>query len=213
MSIDLHKIEAQDDMFSSDSSADIDQPIEQPQPMPIEISEEESIDEVDEQTMIRKRLILKMYLNEFPEKLKSYQKLKNKIDAMDLAKIDITRQEFEIAIGMKNSIGSMTMAMMQSVGMLEVVISKFTPMDATGLAAICNQDKEFQDDLKLVALKYAEKINMRPEVRVGMTLTKNIILLDRVNRTRTAQEPIITTDADADNMPQTNNINELFADI
>lgn len=209
MTIDLSKIEAQPyDMLSS-SDDEIAQSSHEEAIDIIESPEEptEAADEVDEQTMIRKRLILKMYLNEFPDKLKSYSSLKNKIDGMDLDTITRTRKEFEISIGMKNSIAGLTNSMMSGISLMETALNKLTPINATGLTQVCNSDPEFLDDLKLVALKYAEKINVKPEVRVGFTITKNILLLDRVNKSR-ADEPYVAQPTNpteptnpTDNMP------------
>jgi len=230
MSINLSNIEAGESvLFSDDSDEVFEESYEEPEEMrypSTESSEEE--DPVDEQTLMRKKLITRIYLNEFPQKLKTYQKLKSKIEGMTAEELDTLRKEFEIAIGMKTSINGMTNMMMGGVAMLEQALCLFSPMNPTGLTQICDKDKEFQDDLKLVSLKYAESFNTRPEVRVGMTLTKNILLLDRVNKARIKQElnqqlnqqtpqQGDMTGGDYDNGDNMNvdldDINDLFADI
>ncbi len=188
MSINLSNIEANDSLLFSDDSDDMNIAEEIPTPeYNFKSSTESEEDIVDEQVLMRKKLITKIYLNEFPKKLKSYKKMKNKIDSMTIDELTMLQKEFEIAIGMKTSINGMTNMMMGGIAMLEQAINLFSPMDSDGLTQICNQDKEFQDDLKLISLKYAESFNTRPEVRVGMTLAKNIMLLDRVNKSRKNQ--------------------------
>lgn len=221
MSISLKNIQA-DGLTYSDSSESADElelPTIQTNPIPEPIRDEpepEADDIVDEQTIMRSRLITKMYINEFPEKLKNYRRLLNKIDDMGNDELTNLRREFEIVIGMKTSLGGLTNSMMSGISMLEQVLSMWSPLIPNGLTPLCAQDSEFQDDLKLISLKYAEKINTRPEVRVGLTLAKNIMLLDRVNKSRIEAErsmSYIPPGAEqSDNIP-VHDVDDLFNDL
>jgi hypothetical protein len=211
MSISLSAIESKttEDNFNFDMS---DEEIEEmrmeyepePEPIyepPIEIEEMEVPEmtseeaEAEEQSLIRKRLILQMYINEFPDKLSNYRSMKSKINSMEIDELELLRKEFEMAVGMKTSING-TMAMgIRGVSLLETLVNTFTPLNASGLAVACNNDQAFQDDLKLVALKYCDYISLSPELRLGMTLTTNIILLDKMNKAKASY--MMTEDAQA----------------
>ena len=210
MSISLSAIEAGEDHFDfSESEISFDEP-EAPAPEPVYV-ESESEEPEDEQKLIRKRLITKMYLNEFPEKLKSYQRTKNKIDSMGLEELELLRKEFEMTIGMKTTVAGMAGTMMSAIGMLETTLLAFTPIDPSGLTQICAADNEFQDDLKLISLKYAESFNSRPEARLAFGLTRNIFLLHKMNTAQKAAPPVIQPEQ-ADNMAEVN-LNNLFGDL
>ncbi len=215
MTLNYESIEATDEKFDFEPSYDeISDDVELD--IPDEIIEEESEEDDGEtyRATIRKRLILKMYLNEFPEKLKSYKRMKSKIEGMDLEELDNLRSEFEMCVGMKTSIKGMTNMAIRGVMMLEKTIEAFTPLNPTGLAQVCSSDEGFNDDLKLVCLKYCEYINAAPEARLGMTLLSNIIMMDKINKIQNmmADDPQVQQKINESN-GTFNDINQEFGDI
>ena len=147
-----------------------------------EIIPEPELNPIKEQEVTRKRLVLKMYFNEFPEELAPYKSLKSKIDTMGHQEIEELRTEFEQSLGMKSSLNAINSIAFRGISMLEALTNRFTPMDVTGLTDMCYRDDAFTKDMKLVCLKYCEYANTSPEIRLSMSLFGNMVLLDRLRK-------------------------------
>lgn len=123
-------------------------------------------------------LILQMYINEFPDKLKTFKNTNfEKKKDEELKKL---KNEFDFIIGCKNNIKSAEYCCIRGVNLLEVICCNYTPIQCQGLSTAVN-DEDFRDDVKHLCLKYMSLIKTEPEHRIAYKIASNMLLLHQVN--------------------------------
>lgn len=168
MNISLENIEANN----------IEEYNDEPEPAPtLEQAQPTEKNDTENKNLIRKRLVLKLYFNEFPQ-LSEYNQ---NIEYMDYESLTDLQYELENVLAMSNGITNMQGMFMKGIQGLEMGLSLFTPINAAGLSDICENDPAFMDDVKLICLRYADSLNTSPEVRIGFSLMSNIFLLNKLN--------------------------------
>lgn len=177
--IDLSSIQVEDE-FEEDLPAD-----DQIQEIPEESAPDavESVEESKPEYGYERRkkiLILQMYLNEFPEKLKDYKN--HDFESMTSEELDKIREEMDFILGCRSTTNVGVNMFLQSVAVFESLATQFTPLNVSGLAEMSAQDKELIQDVKHVCLKNMDFIQTEPEARVAFKLLQNAFVLNTLNK-------------------------------
>lgn len=153
-------------------------------PTNTEIIEPKNKDHNKKSTNIDKRrliLILQFYLIEFPEKLATYKGIK--FETLDVEELQTLKNEFDFIIGAKCNINGAKNLFIQGLKLLEEATLMFSPFKVEGLTNIVN-DKEFEDDVKHLVLKYMTIVKTEPEWRITYKILSSMLLLHNFNSSK-----------------------------
>ena len=132
-------------------------------------------DKIDRRRQI---LILQLYINEFPEKLKAFKS--TNFEKMSDDELKATKSEFDFIISSKTNIGTTQYAFIQGIHLLENVCVTLTPLKIQGLANMVD-DQDYRDDVKALCLKHMGFIKTEPEQRIAFKLLSSALLLHQIN--------------------------------
>lgn len=155
---------------------------------------------IDEEIINKRRqiLMIQFYVNEFPDKLQQFKKMK--LEKKSIDELNDLKKEIDFIISNKSNVRAGVQLITTGIQTLEFFMLNFTPINAKGLSNICN-DKETMDDIKHLALKHCQLISSEPESRLMYKILTTTLLLHNIN-----------TNIDINN-PNIDKINQEFVDI
>jgi hypothetical protein len=102
-------------------------------------------------TRQKKKLLIDLYLREFPEKLKKYKT--RKTDKATDDELDSLIKELQTEVNSTSNIGMVTESAVYALQLYEYIMAEYVGVNVTGVSAIANTP-EFQETLKATLLKY-----------------------------------------------------------
>ncbi len=137
----------------------------------------------DEDIINKRRLILllQFYLNEFPDKLKTFKKIN--LEKKDIEELKDLQKEFDFVIGNQSNIKGGTEMVLSGIQALEYIAVSFTPLQCNGLSENIKNDPESIDTIKHLCLKHMgnSMFNTEPEHRLLYKLMTTALSLHTVN--------------------------------
>ena len=126
----------------------------------------------------RQILLLQFYILEFPHKLKHFADMnfEHKSDV----ELKLLKDEFDFIIGAKSNVKVAQGTFGQAVSLFENLCVNYTPLNVKGLSAVID-DKDLQDDVKHLALKYMTIMKTEPEHRIAYKMLTCMLLLHQTN--------------------------------
>ncbi len=144
-----------------------------------------------EEELIEKRrmiLLIQFYLIEFPVKLKTFKKINLEKKSYDEL-VDI-KKELDFTVGQGSNVAAGVQMLSGSIQALEIILVNFTPINATNLSRICD-DQETIDTMKHIILKHSTLINSEPEMRLLYKIVMTTLMLHNMNGSiSTSQEQL-----------------------
>lgn len=138
-------------------------------------------EKLSDEDIINKRrqiLMIQFYINEFPDKLQQFKKMK--FEKKTIEELNDLKKEIDFIISNKSNVRSGIQIITTGIQTLEFILLNFTPVNAKGLSNICN-DKETLDDIKHLALKHCHLISSEPESRLMYKIVTTTLLLHNIN--------------------------------
>jgi hypothetical protein len=163
-------------------------------PKQVEIQETES-DPYGKQKMIP---LLNAYISEFPEQLESFKGMK--FEKKNLKELQDIRKLMDQTISSKSAFKQTQVMVTAGLRSLETTLNKLTPLKVDGLANTMLSDPSVIDDIKLVALKRMDMLQVEPETRLLIKLGSNIAMLHSINSKSLSQ---------TNNKPKLDKLNEI----
>lgn len=139
---------------------------EEPEP---NIEEEPEVEPDDPAAVQRYRLLLKLYLLEFSDKLKAYKSKLAKVDEMCLDDLKCLQQEVSMSLSVGNVYKGATKAALMALKMIEG-LSMLTPIKINGLTKQVEEDEILMNDIKLMCLDACSTVYMKPYQRVALSI-------------------------------------------
>jgi hypothetical protein len=146
--------------------------------VPIEESDDEGeVDVVKHQRLV---LLLQMYLNEFKEKLKDYQKLSKGFGRKSYSELMDIKKQFDTILTCKSNISQGIQMCNSGVALLEQV-SGMVGVNCNGLSNMCANDAELQDQFKILILQKMPLVDVKVEYQIAMKIGGNMVMLHQMN--------------------------------
>lgn len=191
--ISLSAIEAkqEDDDFeiSTDENTELKEETNKQQTETFEEEEEEY-----DLELASLRAIMSLYVARFPDKLASYKKIK--FDTLDKNSLLRLRREFELQINLETALSATQAMALQSISALEVLtyVGSSGRINPIGSSELLQQDENFKDNMALVLLKYADKLNQAPELRLCMSIVSTFSMMHKINSSNNNTQISVKTD-------------------
>lgn len=141
-----------------------------------ENNDSDPAEKMDKQRLI---LILKFYVLEFKDKLSEYKNVD--FEQMEYNQLKELRKEFDTILSCKSSIKATQTMILNSIRMIEMMATTFTPIQCQGLSTIMCNDEDVKEDIKHISLKHLAMAQIDPEIRLGYKMLQNILLLHNLN--------------------------------
>ncbi len=144
------------------------------------IEEPEDDDEVDVVKHQRLVLLLQMYLNEFKDKLKDYQKMSKSFGRKSYSELMDLKKQFDTTLTCKSNISQGIQMCNSGVALLEQV-SGMVGVNCNGLSNMCANDAELQDQFKILILQKMPLVEVKVEYQIAMKIAGNMVMLHQMN--------------------------------
>ena len=170
-------------------------------------AETKNIDSNNDYSRRKNILVLQMYINEFPSKLKAWKNSNfEKMSDEELVKL---KGEFDFIVSSKCNLSLSQSYALQLIQLIEIM----GPSVGLKLDGLSNQlnDEVFLDDIKCTTLKYmgTTLIKTEPEYRVLIRLLTTVITLHQYN----SRNPKRIDNNDGEKINIINSINSKYTDL
>jgi len=171
--------------------------------------EEPFVEEMDEEKLMELRIILKLYMMQFKEELKEFQK--KDLDKMNSEQLKTLRRYFDFILGASKATSNKVKMFFGVILALEKTLTSYDLLDVTGLTRVLYSDNDFHHDLKRLSLKYLSSYETRPEISVPLTILQTCIQLDKVN-SESKQNILVKQEKDK-NKESIEDVNNRYKDL
>lgn len=135
-----------------------------------------------EEDVKRKRALilhLGMYLNQFPDELKSFKKVN--LEKKTISELEDLIKEFHVVMDSKNDLKAETQAMLSMLQAYEYIMIEYAGVQCNGLTVGIAQDPDAIKNIKLIILKHSPLITVEPEARLLMKVLMTTMQLHTIN--------------------------------
>lgn len=150
---------------------------------PKEKVKEKVKENVKDEDIIKQKTMMKlhigMWINQFPEELKSYKKVN--LDKKSLEDLKDLVKEFTIVMDSKNDLTAETQAAIAALQAYEYLMVEYVGVNCTGITNYISNDLDSIKQIKLLILKHSPLVNVGAESKLIMKVLMATLQLHTIN--------------------------------